>query len=69
MRDGSLVVTDPEGGLVTRFAADGTELRAYTVRGAASPAAKPVGVAVGADGTIWVADVEGGSLLRVVPGE
>jgi 4-amino-4-deoxy-L-arabinose transferase-like glycosyltransferase/streptogramin lyase len=65
---GNIYVTLPEAGQVMRLNAQGTVDALWSVRTAQTPDAKPVGIAVDADGQIWVTDVQGGRVLRVTPG-
>ncbi len=64
---GNLFMTEPEAGRVVRLDANGVIDTVWSVRTAATPEAKPVGIAVTADGVIWVADSNGGLVLRVTP--
>jgi sugar lactone lactonase YvrE len=64
---GDLYMTEPEAGRVVRLDANGTIDRIWSVRTENTADAKPVGIAVAADGTIWVADSQGGRLLRLTP--
>jgi streptogramin lyase len=49
------------------LAGDGTLLGEWNLAAALGRAVKPVGIAVGADGIIWVTDTLGGTLLTVDP--
>jgi streptogramin lyase/4-amino-4-deoxy-L-arabinose transferase-like glycosyltransferase len=64
---GMLYMTEPEAGRIVQFDASGVPVAAWSVRVAGSEDAKPVGLDVDADGTIWVVDSVGGRLLRVTP--
>jgi sugar lactone lactonase YvrE len=64
---GMLYMTEPEAGRIVQFDASGVPVAAWSVRVAGSEDAKPVGIDVDADGTIWVVDSVGGRLLRVTP--
>jgi streptogramin lyase len=64
---GALYMTEPEAGRVVRLDQNGIVERIWSVRTSDSPTAKPVGIAVETDGTLWVADSQGGMLLRVTP--
>lgn len=64
---GVLYMTEPEAGRVVRLDSNATIDRIWNVRVAEAPDAKPVGIAVAADGAIWVVDSQGGRLLRVTP--
>jgi streptogramin lyase/4-amino-4-deoxy-L-arabinose transferase-like glycosyltransferase len=65
--NGLLYLTDPEGGKVRQLAGDGTLLGEWNLAAALGRAVKPVGIAVGEDGIIWVTDTLGGTLLTVDP--
>lgn len=65
--EGMLYLTDPEAGRVVQLDASGVPQRTWSVRTTITEDAKAVGIAVGDDGTIWVADSPGGRLLRVMP--
>ena len=57
---GRVYVTDPEGGRVLVFAADGQPLGQFGSQGDGSGQfRKPVGIAVGADGKVVVSDSHG----------
>ena len=60
-------MTEPEAGRVVRLDENARVDRIWNVRMEESTAAKPVGIAVAGDGTIWVVDSQGGRLLRVTP--
>jgi sugar lactone lactonase YvrE len=64
---GALYMTEPEAGRVVRLDPNGIVDRVWSVRTVDVPDAKPIGIAVAGDGTIWVADSQGGRLLRVTP--
>ncbi|MCC6456504.1 MAG: glycosyltransferase family 39 protein [Caldilineaceae bacterium] len=64
---GALYLSEPEAGRVVRLDANGIVDHVWNVRAEETPDAKPIGIAVAADGTIWVADSQGGRLLRVTP--
>ncbi len=64
---GRLLFTEPETGRIVRLDAAGVVDRAWTVRTPATPDAKPIGIDVDEDGAIWVADSQGGHVLRIVP--
>jgi streptogramin lyase len=64
---GALYMTEPEAGRVVRLDANGIIDASWSVRTAQTLDAKPVGIAIGADRAIWVADSSGGRLLRVIP--
>ena len=71
---GRLYMTEPETGRVVRLdARGGVGLggmdRVWSVRTAETPDAKPIGIAVDEDGAVWVADSQGGTLLRLLPEE
>jgi len=64
---GTLYMTEPESGRVIQLSAEGMITHIWSVRSMDASDAKPVGIAVGADGVIWVVDSQGGRLLRVTP--
>ena len=64
---GALYMTEPEAGRVVRLDANGMVDRIWSVRISEVQDAKPVGIGVAADGTIWVADSQGGRVLRITP--
>jgi len=64
---GSLYMTEPESGRVVKLDGNGVVERIWNVRTDEASDAKPVGIAVAVDGTIWVADSQGGRLLRLTP--
>jgi sugar lactone lactonase YvrE len=64
---GMLYMTEPEAGRVVQMDATGLVQRIWSVRTDEAQDAKPVGIAVAADGTIWAADSQGGRLLRLTP--
>jgi streptogramin lyase len=64
---GLLYMTEPEAGRVVQLDPSGLVTKVWSVRVPESQDAKPVGIAVAADGAIWVADSHGGRLLRVIP--
>ncbi len=66
---GHVYVTEPESGRVVQFDEQGLPSAAWSVRTAQARDAKPVGIAVDRQGQIWVADVQGGRVLRVTPAE
>jgi sugar lactone lactonase YvrE len=66
---GDVYVTEPESGHVIRLNGQGEPVAVYATRSAATPDAKPVGIAVDDQGRIWVADVQGGRVLRLTPSE
>jgi streptogramin lyase len=66
---GDVYVTDPESGHILRLNGQGEPVAVYATRTAATPDAKPVGIAVDAQERIWVADVQGGRILRLTPAE
>lgn len=66
---GNVYVTAPESGHVMRLDAQGGMSIVWSVRTAQTPDAKPVGIAVDAQKVIWLADVQGGRVLRVTPVE
>ncbi|RIK52126.1 MAG: hypothetical protein DCC57_10280, partial [Chloroflexi bacterium] len=66
---GRVYVTQPEMGQVLRLNAQGGVDALWSLRTAAMPDAKPVGIAVDGAGRLWVADVQGGRVLRVTPEE
>ncbi|HXF62249.1 MAG TPA: glycosyltransferase family 39 protein [Caldilineaceae bacterium] len=64
---GSVYMTAPEPGHVVEIGAPAELAPVYSVRTPATPQAKPVGIAVDRQGHIWVTDVQGGRLLRLIP--
>jgi streptogramin lyase len=66
-RAGNLYMTEPEAGRVVQLDPTGLIERIWNIRTAETNDAKPVGIDVGLDGTVWVADSQGGRLLRVTP--
>jgi sugar lactone lactonase YvrE len=64
---GALYMTEPEAGRVVRLDANGIVDRIWSVRVAEAQDAKAVGIGVAADGAIWVADSQGGRVLRITP--
>ena len=64
---GSLYMTEPESGRVVKLDGNGVVTRIWSVRSDDATDAKPVGIAVADDGAIWVADSQGGRLLRIMP--
>ncbi|MCC6166838.1 MAG: glycosyltransferase family 39 protein [Caldilineaceae bacterium] len=65
---GRVYVTQPEMGQVLRLNAQGGVDALWSLRTAATPDVKPVGIAVDGSGRLWVVDVQGGRVLRVTPG-
>ena len=75
--DGSLLVAEAQGAVVSRIAPTGTRTRVLGTgregsTGDGGPATRalieePAGVAVAADGTIYVAEVDGRRIRRVTP--
>ncbi len=65
---GMVLMSEPETGRIVRMDAAGAVVNVWSVRTPDTPDAKPVGLAVDADGRIWTADVQGGRLLLVTPG-
>jgi streptogramin lyase len=65
--NGLLYLTDPEGGKVRQLAGDGTLLGEWNLAAALGRTVKPVGIAVGADGVVWVTDTLGGALVTIHP--
>ncbi len=61
-----LFVTQPEEGRVVLHAADGAQ-GAYWQLPRLPDMVKPVGIAVAADGSFWVTDVQGGRVVRLAP--
>jgi streptogramin lyase len=66
---GALYMTEPEAGRVVMLDESGAVQRVWSVRNAELRDAKPVGIDVSVDGTVWVADSQGGRLLRLTPVE
>jgi streptogramin lyase len=75
--DGSVIVAEAQGAVVSRIAPTGSRTRVIGTgregsTGDGGPAARalleePAGVAVGPDGTIYVADLDGRRIRRVAP--
>lgn len=63
--DESLYLTEPETGCVLRLDADGKIVWQWDLTTDFGQPVKPVGVAVGPDGRIWVTDVAGGRLIAI----
>lgn len=66
---GEIFLTQPEAGRVVHLDALGQLLHVWSVRTPLTPDAKPVGIDVAVDGSLWVTDVQGGRLLQIVPQE
>jgi streptogramin lyase len=64
---GYLYMTEPEAGRVVKLDPAGVVERIWSVRTSETTDAKPVGIAVADDGSVWVADSQGGRLLRLTP--
>lgn len=62
-------LSQPETGRVVMLDAAGNPLAAWAARGDGTPRAKPVGLAAAEDGALWIADPEGGRLLKLIPTE
>ncbi|MCB0047868.1 MAG: glycosyltransferase family 39 protein [Caldilineaceae bacterium] len=60
-----VLLTEPEAGRVVRLSADGGLDAAWSLMVPAGLPAKPVGIAVDAQGRIWVTDSSRGEVLRV----
>jgi streptogramin lyase/4-amino-4-deoxy-L-arabinose transferase-like glycosyltransferase len=65
---GFLYLTQPETGRVAKLLPEGDEIGHWALPRAGAPV-KPVGVGVDGFGRIWVADVVGGAVLAIEPGE
>lgn len=66
---GEIFLTQPEVGRIAHLDSLGQLLHVWSVRTPETPDAKPVGIDVAPDGSLWVADSQGGRLLQVVPSE
>jgi streptogramin lyase len=66
---GALYMTEPEAGRVVMLDENGAVQRIWSVRSDGLQDAKPVGIDIAMDGTVWVADSQGGRLLRLTPVE
>ncbi len=66
---GRIYLTEPETGRVLQMDATGELLGMWDLPALLGRFVKPVGIAVGPDGRIWVTDVDGGNLLAITPEE
>jgi streptogramin lyase len=64
---GNLYITDPEGGRVEKRDANGEAVGAWELNTLLNRSVKAVGLAVGADGRIWVTDSAGGAVIVIEP--
>lgn len=67
---GRLYITEPEGGRILLRDPEGEPIGAWSLSELLGRPVKPVGIAVGPDGVIWVVDSSGGALIaleRTVP--
>lgn len=67
--DGTLYVTEPENGAVVTVDPGGNVMTRWRLRVDDGSPVKPVGIAVDAEGAVWVTDVEQGRVLRFAPTE
>lgn len=63
--DGAIWVSEPNGRRVSRFADDGTAIGVVSQTREARVLRSPVGIAIGADGTLYVADVSLRAVLAI----
>jgi streptogramin lyase len=64
---GNLYVSDPEGGRIEQRDPSGQVLGAWNVGALLNQPVKPVGLAVGPDGRIWLTDSAGGRVIVIEP--
>jgi streptogramin lyase len=64
---GGFLMTEPEDGRVVQLDSEGAIEHVWNVRTTDAPDAKPVGVAMGAEGAVWVTDSQGGRLIQLLP--
>lgn len=64
---GNLYASDPEGGRVEQRDLSGEAVGAWDLYTLLNRRVKPVGLAVGPDGRIWVTDSEGGAVIVIEP--
>lgn len=64
---GMLYVTEPEGGRILLHDPQGELVGAWDLAALLGRQVRPVGIAVGADGVIWVADSLGAALIALEP--
>jgi streptogramin lyase len=62
---GKLYVTEPEGGRILLRDPEGEPLGAWSLVELLGRPVRPVGIAVGPDGVIWVVDSSGGALIAL----
>jgi hypothetical protein len=67
LADGTIVTSVPALGRVYRYAPNGRRITAYDRIGSGGPQTWPLGVTVGADGGVWVADAGSAQLVRLPP--
>ena len=65
--NGKIYLTDPERGRIYQLDAGGEPLGMWDLSAQLERPVKPVGVAVGPDGRVWVADASGGAVIVITP--
>ncbi|MFN3335576.1 MAG: hypothetical protein ACK47M_24020, partial [Caldilinea sp.] len=63
--DGALYITEPESGRILLRDAQGEAVGAWNLSALLGRPVRPVGIAVTADGVVWVADSGGGTLIAL----
>ncbi|GIK75567.1 MAG: hypothetical protein BroJett021_45550 [Chloroflexota bacterium] len=63
--DGALYITEPESGRILLRDAQGEPAGAWNLSALLGRPVRPIGIAVAADGVIWVADSGGGTLIAL----
>ena len=66
---GRIYLTEPEAGRVLQMDATGELMGMWDLPAQLGRFVKPIGIAVGPDGRIWVTDVAGGNLIAITPGQ
>ena len=67
--DGSLYMTEPELSRIVKLTPQGERAGLWTVAADTGALVKPLGIAVDPAGRIWFADVAGGQIFVLEPGE
>lgn len=67
--DSAIYITEPEGGRILRRNAQGEPVGAWNLSEMLGRPVRPVGIAVGMDGIIWVVDSGGGTLIALEGGQ
>jgi streptogramin lyase len=64
-----LYMTEPESGRVLKLDPNGEALGAWSLPALLGRYVKPVGIAAGPDGRIWITDSQGGNVIVIDPSD